>query len=215
MNSGIGDKGYYQTYYSTRSWKDYLWLVNQAQNLSAEGTIVDLGCGAGFLVEAFSNSGYECIGIEGSEAGVKIARLRNAKLNIIHQPLSDKLPFPDNSIQTIILNQVIEHLESAVQEKCISEAYRILSKRGVIIIHAPSKYNIKERKADPTHINLLSPSELSVLLKSKGFHSLIELNPALIYILGEGGIAKKIINKIYNIFKFERLLANASFAAYK
>jgi len=215
MNSGVADDLYYEKDYLARDWTNYLWLVSQAKSLSTQGKVVDLGCGLGFLVEAFNNSGYECIGVEGSEAGVRIAKSRNKDLNIIHQMLSERLPFQDNSVQIVILYQVIEHLESAVQKKCISEAYRILNKGGVIIIHAPSKYNIKEWNDDPTHINLLSLSELSVLLKSSGFHSFIELNSALLYILGEGRIAKKIINKIYRVFKPQWLLANSSLAAYK
>lgn len=215
INSGVGDDLYYQTHYLSRVWNDYLWIVDKAKQLSVKGKVVDLGCGVGYLVEAFHNSGYECVGIEGAEAGVKIAQSRNSELKIFHQMLSEKLPFEDNSVQIVILNQVIEHLESSVQQNCISEAYRILAKGGLILVYSPSKYNLDEQKADATHINLLSPTELSVLLRSNGFHSLIVLSKELIYLWDGGKIIKKITNKLYRIIKPERLMAHASFAAYK
>ena len=215
INKGLGNFDYYETYYSSRDWKVYKWLLNQIIQFSNPGKILDVGSGAGYLLEACQNWDWTAIGLEGSIDGITKMKLRNPDLNAINCMLSEKFPFNEQTFQTVIINQVIEHLEDNVQINCLNESYRVMKRGGTIIVHSPSKYNLAEKNADATHINLLAPSELKSLLVNAGFHSLIDLNNARLYTLGDNLLSKWVINTLYRFSKSEKMLATASFIAYK
>ena len=50
------------------------------------------------------------------------------------------------------MSEFIEHVPKKIAMFILSECYRVLEKKGVIIILTPSRYNPKVNK-DPKHIN--------------------------------------------------------------
>jgi SAM-dependent methyltransferase len=214
MNSGIAYKGYFAKYYNDRVWHFYNYLIEKIIHYSSPGKILDIGSGSGLFLEACYNWGWDAIGIEGSQEAISTMQSRNKNLKAISHYISSPFPFEDSIFQTVLINQVIEHLESEVQMHCLKEAYRVLKPGGVIIIESPSRFNKKEWKADPTHINLLSPSELKNLLIKSGFVKIVENNSAL-NILGSNKIMIKIIQKIFVKTKFEYLSSTANTVSYK
>ena len=75
----------------------------------------------------------------------------------------------------VVLNQVIEHLDYRRQRQVLSEIFRILAPGGRLFITSPSRKNRIERQ-DPTHINMLLPSELRQQVVSEGFMVVSEPN---------------------------------------
>jgi len=63
--------------------------------------------------------------------------------------LERSLPFKDESFETIIANQVVEHIENFVQ--LMAELHRILKKDGKLIIHVPY-FRSSWSHIDPTHV---------------------------------------------------------------
>jgi SAM-dependent methyltransferase len=174
MNRGKGNLDYYLKHYVDRDIKDYEWLWNDVKPFYNGGKVLDLGCGIGLFLKYLKTQNIDCIGIEGSEYVRSL--VKNSEINIIIQDLKEKLPFNDGEISVVVLNQVIEHLESDTQLKLINEVFRVLKKGGVFFIYAPSCYNLKEKFADKTHINMPSPWMLKRKLKAAGFTIVLNKN---------------------------------------
>jgi SAM-dependent methyltransferase len=211
---GIAPSGYHQYHYASRDWRAYSDLLSKIILNSQPGKLLDLGCGCGYLVEAASLWGIDSYGFDGSDEAVIMAIERNSDLKVKHLKLSERIPFEDGVFQTVVLNQVIEHLEPSLVTHVLSEAYRVLNPKGMIIITSPSAYNKYERESDPTHINLMKPSELHKLLIDTKF-SKIKSFDSVLPILGNGKLALKMMNFVFKVIPNERFSATANAMAYK
>ena len=214
MNSGVAPSGYHDKHYAARDWRWYRGLLALAIQYSEPGPILDVGAGVAQLLEAAQRWNLDCLGLEGSAEAIDIARGRCSSLKLEQHFLSDPFPLGDCTFQTIFLNQVIEHLEAAVAEACISECYRVLRPGGLLIVMSPNKYNKYERDADPTHICLYSPSSLKRLLASKSFTDIRPLD-APMDILGKNVVGKQIMKVVFKLTKWERLSGSANCMAWK
>lgn len=213
-NSGIGPNGYYKKYYFSRDWRFYRGIVAQIIQTQEPGPVLDLGAGVGYLVEACHHWGINCVGLEGSIEAVDIARERFPAMNIQQGFLSDPLPYKDGAFGTVILNQVIEHLEPVVARNLVKEILRVLQVGGGVIIYSPSKFNKRERLGDLTHINLYSPTELREFIVSSGFTEYAPFDSPLPF-FGESWLGRLVMRLIFRLFYHERLSATANCIAKK
>lgn len=213
-NIGIGPSGYHQLYYSSRDWQAYSGLLAKIVEHSQPGSILDLGAGCGYFVEAAVKWGISSVGLDGSIDAVEMARKRMPDIDIRLHRLSDDLPFDACSFHTVVLNQVIEHLEPEVMQHALHEVYRVLSPGGMLLITSPSCYNKAELKADPTHINLLSPSQLCDILTESGYGNIKSFDAPL-PLLGRGRIGSGITMAIFKLLKIEQISATANAMAFK
>ncbi len=213
-NLGIGPPGYHLKYYSDRDWRFYSNILGRIVAYSSPGPILDLGTGCGHLIEASSLWGIESTGLEGSMEAVELAKSRVPTLDIRHQLLSEPLPFPANSYQTVVMNQVIEHLEPSVARAILKESLRVLRPKGMIMITSPSSANKAELIADPTHINMMSPSELKQMLTGIGFERVIPFNSPL-PILGKSRLARGLLYVLFRLLPFDGLSASSNAMAFK
>lgn len=173
---GLGKTGYYQKYYAERCPEEYTWLLAEIIKHGQPGNILDLGCGLGFFVEIADKWGMDVWGYDGSDDAICMALSRNPKLNIVRHLLSQPLPHNECSIDNILLNQVIEHIPNFVMTNVLCECKRVLRRNGMIFIYSPNRGNKVEALKDPTHINLLHPSQLHNVLLSYGFEIVREPN---------------------------------------
>lgn len=213
-NTGIAPPGYHQHYYSDRDWKAYSAHLAQVVKYSYPGPILDLGAGCGYFVEAAMRWGLQCTGVEGSEEGVSLAKQRVPDADIRHHKLSESLPFSDFSFQTVMLNQVIEHLEPNIVELTLKEAFRVMRPGGMILVTSPSKANKKEWLADPTHINLLSPTDLRLELAKCGFEKIVPFDSPLSF-LGDSKFGRGMMFVVFKLLKMDILSATANAMAFK
>jgi len=114
---------------------------------SQQTKILDLSCGDGILLSELSNLGHECIGTRFKEEDyiLKGAPLDPRVTIIKNIDLSQKLPFPDQSFDIIILKEVIEHIPSHLS--IISEISRILKEDGYLILSSPNIHRLHSRWA--------------------------------------------------------------------
>lgn len=213
-DTGIAPPDYHTKYYSDRNWADYSRILAVIVQHSEPGPILDLGSGCGYLVEAARNWNLSATGLEGSEIAVHMAKLRCSELDVRLHRLSQPLPFLENSFKTVVLNQVIEHLEPNVVEVVLKESRRVLSPNGMILITSPSNVNRKEAQADPTHINMLSPTTLRSLLETAGFEHITPFNTPL-HFLGSSRIGLGIMEVLFKVVAPDWLSATANARAYK
>lgn len=213
-NQGIAPVGYYDDEYARRDWTAYSALVAKIIQHSKPGPILDVGAGCGYFIEAAMQWGIQSVGIDGSEEGIRLAKQRVPEICIDHHELSERLPFSDASFQTVVLNQVIEHLEPRLFEFTMTEVFRVLRPGGMVLVLSPSKANKKEWQADPTHLNLISPSELRQALTKCGFVNVVPFDSPLSF-LGNSWIGQGIMFVVFKLLSLDALSASANAFAYK
>lgn len=113
----------------------YGYFKRQMQALAVPGkTVLDVGCGGGFLTEAFAKDGHNVVGIDPSANSIAAAREHAALsgLSIDYRVGSGEcLPFPDSSFDIVSCCDVLEHVHDPNQ--VIREISRTLKTGGVFL----------------------------------------------------------------------------------
>lgn len=145
-------------------------LVNYSGN-----SILDIGCGTGKHLAQLDKKKIK-VGIEVTNEWFK--RKVDSKVKYLSGSAFE-LPFKSRVFDTVIMIDVIEHLE--FPSNVFQEVKRVLSKKGVLVIQSPNYpikriYDIinflkpsgykKDMKDDPTHIIRLSWSGLERLIEN-------------------------------------------------
>jgi SAM-dependent methyltransferase len=175
-SDGDFDELYYQRYYGSRTSDWYAWLLSEIIQFGKPGSILDVGCGLGLLVELANQWGLRAKGIDSSEAAVRLALERTPCLDLQHGDLRRPLPFADQSFDNIIMHQVIPSFTSNILISALEQCHRVLSRAGILFIYSASKRNLSAYKRDPSQRYRLHPSELRALLEGVGFSVLQEPN---------------------------------------
>jgi len=102
-------------------------------------TVLDIGCGFGWCELDFINKGVKkAIGIEIADEDLKSARMHIKKSNVIFKVGSGlDIPAKDNSIDTVVCFEVIEHIPKNTEHILFSEINRVLKKGGVFYLSTP------------------------------------------------------------------------------
>ena len=157
---------------------DQVFSENQRQ--WENQSILDIGCGGGFICEAFARRGAIVSGIDPSEGTIKTAieHSANSQLDINYQSASgENLPFDDHSFDYVSCFDVLEHVNDL--EKVIAEVDRVLKPGGVFLYDTVNRtwfswlLMIKIMQDWPTRVleknthvwhMFIKPKELRVLL---------------------------------------------------
>jgi len=140
--------------------------------LNLPGSVVDLGCGRGVMLELLRLSNIESYGVDAFAPGVEVCRQKG--LNIVEEDLFAHLKrLPASSIGGIFCSHVIEHLEPAAAMILLREAYRVLLPRGTLVIVTPNSKDLMVAMEgfwlDLTHIRFYPARLLTALLEQVGF----------------------------------------------
>lgn len=132
-------------------------------------TIVEIGCSSGHLIPLIQQAlpKSQVIG-----ADITYQSLMRLHQKIPHVPLLQfdllHCPLPDNSVDAVILLNVLEHIENDF--KAIEQVFRILKPNGIAIIEVPSGpelFDIYDKAL--LHFRRYSLSGLATLLSSFKF----------------------------------------------
>lgn len=159
--------------YGGRQAEWYASLLSDVIKHGKAGNILDLGAGLGLFVELAHKWGIAAAGLEASSYAVVESLKRAPGINMQLHDLGDLLPIPNGSVSNVMLFQVVEHIDIKRFHVLLAECHRVLEQGGMLFIYSPSKYNVKER-LEPTHINMMLPSELKRKLKSFGYRVLYQ-----------------------------------------
>ncbi|MDP8240107.1 MAG: class I SAM-dependent methyltransferase [Candidatus Hatepunaea meridiana] len=95
-------------------------------------TVLDAGCGDGYLLKNLSDKCSHLIGVDISTVALSKARKRIGDNVILVQALLEDLPFRSSSIDIVVSAHTIEHVKDI--DKSISELKRIAKHRLVILV---------------------------------------------------------------------------------
>lgn len=137
------------------------------------GRFLDIGCSAGFILEAARNKGFDPYGVEISPIGYKFAR-EELKLNVFAGFLEDAR-YPDSFFDVITIYHVIEHVPdpSAV----FREIRRIIKPDGLLEIWTPNvghrdvrRFGGEWKNFIPDHFYYFDIQSLGKMLEKEGMH---------------------------------------------
>lgn len=122
----------------------YIWRAGQERRLEMikaaagdriHGRLLENGCGVGLYLEYLDPLGCETVGLEFDISRAQEAKNKSA--NVIGGA-GENLPFPAESYDLILSNEVIEHVID--DSKAIQEMIRVLVPGGRLILFCPNRW---------------------------------------------------------------------------
>ncbi|MDW8103275.1 MAG: class I SAM-dependent methyltransferase, partial [Anaerolineae bacterium] len=120
-------------------------------------TVLDAGCGMGFLVEALRDRGVEAYGLDISEYAIERVR-PDIKQFCWVASITETLP---RRYDLIVCIEVLEHLEARDAERAVAN----LCAHTDDILFSSTSFDYKE----PTHVNVQPPEYWAYLFALNGF----------------------------------------------
>ncbi|NIP99069.1 MAG: methyltransferase domain-containing protein, partial [Nitrospinaceae bacterium] len=173
---------YYQTYIEERRIRRESYRRQYRTRLERlekycphKGKLLDIGCGAGFFLDAARDRGWTPYGIDIVPDFVRFAR-DELRLSHVHCLPLEQTEFADDFFDAVVLWDLIEHLPHP--GACLREIHRILRPGGLVVLWTPNVKNAVYLKArwygyTPTqHLYFFSPRTLARLLEGSGFQCL-------------------------------------------
>lgn len=129
-------------------WHDFadLWLKPPL------GRVLDYGCGDGSFLERISDRCVSQVGVDIDPEQVGLAAQRRGIRALLIQP-GEPLPFEDQSFDTVILKEVIEHVSD--ERTVLGEAARVLVPVGRLLLTTPHRGLLTF--LDPGNVKFLMP----------------------------------------------------------
>lgn len=140
-------------------------LINFCQQYAGE-SILDLGCATGDYCLELGRLGFKCVGVDVNEEYIRIAKEKGVNAYVV----KEQLPFEDKSFDTVIIFEVLEHVQSP--GRLLGEAKRVAKKNILITvpncgdIEALRDYGLTyEHFLETDHMNFFTKRNLEDLLR--------------------------------------------------
>ncbi len=98
---------------------------------------LDVGCGAGQVVDQLTKAGAEAWGVDVSEPNIARARRFSERCQLYN---GQRLPFPDGHFASVGALNVLEHVDAP--EAFITELVRVTQPGGRIVISSPNFFRV-------------------------------------------------------------------------
>jgi SAM-dependent methyltransferase len=146
----------YDIFYESSQTKELLpevilnaWPRNRVEGILHSvgngGTVIDIGCGNGYLLFQLKNKFDRLVGLEYSSHRLEQAKLNLAELSF--QPIlgsaEEMNTIESSSIDCIVSADTIEHIPDIYS--AVNEMYRVLKPSGLLVINTPNIAFIKKR----------------------------------------------------------------------
>lgn len=126
-------------------------------NLNLHGKAIDIGCGIGDMLRARPRT----VGVDINPEAVQYCRMQGLDAHLMDE---DSLPFPDQTFDSAILDNVLEHISAP--SALLGEIRRVLKKKGILLVGVPGE---RGYAVDPDHKVFYDQERLVHLLSDNGF----------------------------------------------
>jgi SAM-dependent methyltransferase len=116
-------------------------LEDNAHNL--DGFLLDIGCGKGQLEKIFYEKGSIPVGVDISFEYLKEAKENSKGVDFVLYG-GTQMPFKEDAFDTIICNDVLEHISYTDADRVMKEANRILNSKGKFYVSVMNRWEIFE-----------------------------------------------------------------------
>lgn len=151
-------------------WLRHLFAYKFTQDITSKDSFVlEVGCGEGYGTSFLSQNVAKIIGLDIDNKTILHASKKYGSGNCIFKLYDGRnIPYNDNTFDVVISFHVIEHIRDDINY--ISEIYRVLKKKGVLIITTPNRaYRLKlgQKPFNRFHVREYYLQELEKILKNK------------------------------------------------
>lgn len=172
-------KLYYGNYYEQRICEEPPIVHKRLREITGQfskyrqtNRLLDVGCGAGLLLQAARDHGWQAQGIDVSESSVR--HVQSLGLEAFHGELKDA-QFQQGQFDVITAAEIVEHLFDPLA--VVTEVHRLLRPGGLFWLTTPHVRSITSRVkglswrcvCPPEHLQLFSITGLRALLQRGGF----------------------------------------------
>lgn len=123
-------------------------LLEAVAQLSASGTLADVGCGPGHVGSFLAGHHREVVGLDLALRMVQIARRRNPQQRFVVADMRH-LPFEDNAWAGIVAFYSIIHLDAGQRHQAFAEFRRVLRDGGWLLL----AFHIEDDDHRAGHVN--------------------------------------------------------------
>ncbi|MDO8734845.1 MAG: class I SAM-dependent methyltransferase, partial [Elusimicrobiota bacterium] len=193
--------GYYRVH--------YLELLSLDKNAG----ILDIGCGYGRMLYFLKSEGFKNFyGIDVSREQIDTA-IKNGFSQVECSSAFDFLENKKKQFDTVIMMDVLEHIEKPEVLKLLDKTYSALKKGGSLILQLPNgltPFNVFLYQ-DFTHETAYTSASISQLLSASGFEN-IKVFPIVPHIHGPKSLILNLMWRIVwqNLIRFYMLTANGN-----
>lgn len=155
----------------------YGWRARRVERLLGRGggEVLDVGCGPGFLLDAFRSRGWRATGTELSEASAR--RAREGLGLEVHVGSLPELGLQAGRFDAAVLWHVLEHVPEP--EAMLAAVQRVLKPGGVLLVSVPNFGSLEARASRggwfhldvPRHLVHFTPQVLAAALAGAGFEA--------------------------------------------
>jgi SAM-dependent methyltransferase len=92
--------------------------------------ILDFGCGTGGYAMRLARAGFDVTAVDQNREYVASA----AEVGVTAQHVNGSLPFADGSFDTLIMIEVLEHLDDEIIERVLADVRRVVRKNVLITV---------------------------------------------------------------------------------
>ena len=131
------------------------WVARIQKRFAPVGRWLDIGCSAGFVVEAAERAGFDAFGIDVEAGAIAYAREQLGLAQVKQGSLEDQA-YPDQHFNVISLYDVIEHVPDL--NMLVATLKRLLHPAGVIEIRTPDVGHFRVPR-DLSQWSEIKPSE--------------------------------------------------------
>lgn len=160
----------------------------------ARGRLLDVGCGAGYFLDAARMAGWQVAGVELSEPAAAAAR-DGLGLQLYSGSLH-RAAFPDDAFDLVTMFEVLEHMRDPAA--ALHEAHRVLHHGGLLAIEVPNDMDAYRGHVawsgnrwwviPPVHLYYFNASTLSRWLLTSGFEP--------IFVTTEGSVGGDLLSQL-------------------
>ena len=160
-----------------------LALFDEVVDTWQGATVLDLGCGGGFMAEELAKRGANVIGVDPSAAAVVVAKAHagEAGLAIDYRVGSgEAIPLADGSVDCVVCVDVLEHVADI--DRVLDEIVRVLKPEGLflfdtinrtrlavfVIVHLGERVLRLLPRGTHDPAKFITPSELAGKLVARG-----------------------------------------------
>lgn len=103
---------------------------------------LDVGCSAGFVADSLASAGARTSGVDIDEPGLARARQRFGTRVDFRLARGEALPFPDASMDVVVLNHIYEHVVDPAA--VLADIHRVLAPAGVLYAGLGHRWQVLE-----------------------------------------------------------------------
>jgi 2-polyprenyl-6-hydroxyphenyl methylase / 3-demethylubiquinone-9 3-methyltransferase len=177
------------------------WVIEQIETTFGRTgvSVLDIGCGGGFLANALAKAGHDVVGVDLSEQSLEVARRYDASGRARYLSMdAHALAFPDAAFRVVCAMDFLEHTDRPAD--VVREAARVLAPGGLFFFHTfnrnPLSYLIAIKGVEwfvrntpprmPVYPLFIKPRELFTMLDASG----LELSACL-------GVRPRVVSRAF------------------